>query len=256
MKPTTTVQIRKKEARTKRHAAEKFRRWIEEQRRRQMQAERDRRRKWLIFLLLMLLDTKPAQMLFPSFNRTPVPTPCADQLKLKKRKRADDETGERPAFDINEHIFFDYSTRPGEHHLHVVDGLTYEDILELNRIHRPHLFKTPAPIPGMPARYADARPHVWSLLDHLSSAYHRKDAITALKLLVSPEAHDWIDSCSASDDGWKELKRCRMKTPEMTVREFPRAAERWREQQRREAEERKREAKETLDNGPKPPKAD
>ncbi|NTH43009.1 hypothetical protein G6K98_00025 [Agrobacterium rhizogenes] len=231
--------------------------WIEALRQRQLRWERDRRRKWLLFLLLMLLDSKPAQMFFPSFDPDPAPTlPRTNRLRLKKRKKADDETGERPAFDANEHVFFDYSTRPGEHHLHVVDGLTYEDILELNRIHRPHLLKTPASIPGMPDRYKELPPHVWTLVEHLSSAYHRRDAITALKLVVSQEAHDWIDVCSASDDGWKELKRCRMKTPEMTIREFSRAAERWREEHHREAEEQKKEAKETPDNGPKPPGLD
>lgn len=255
MKPTTTAQIRKEEDRKKRRAAKDRRRWLED-RRREMQAEGDRRRKLLLFLLLMFLDSKPARLFFPPYDPAPVPPPASAAQPKRRRKRSD-ETGERPSFNHEEHICFDYSTRPEERHLHVMDGLTYEDIIDLDRTHRPYLFKTPAPIPGTPDRYSykEMPPHVWTLLDHLGSPYHRPDALTALRLVVNEKAHDWIDACATREGGWKELKRCRTKTPAMTLAEFPRAAARWREAQRREDEERKKESKETPDNGPKPPSA-
>ncbi|MDP9875259.1 hypothetical protein [Agrobacterium tumefaciens] len=138
-----------------------------------------------------------------------------------------------------------------------MDGLTYADIIALNKIHRPHLFQQPAPIPGMPNRYKKAV-HIWTLLDHLGSDYHRRDAIKALKLLVDESAHDWIDACAkgANGNSWRDLRICRRRTPEMTIYDFPRAAAWWRESVRREEEEKKRTAKDMPDDAPKPPGVD
>ncbi|MDP9628729.1 UNVERIFIED_ORG: hypothetical protein J2W85_000777 [Ensifer adhaerens] len=244
------------ENRKRRRVDEWFRRWTEELRRRQMNAERDRRTKWLLFLLLLVLDSKPVRSFFSLHDPAPAQTPLqAAQPRLRKRNQADDHVGKSPAFDINEHVFFDYSTRPGEEHLHVFDGLTHADIDELNRIHRPHLFSTPAPVPGMPERYAHEPVHIWTLLDHLGSDYHRADAVTALKLLIDESAHDWIHACTCGSEGnsWRDLRLVRQRTPAMTIAEFPRAAARWRDQLRREAEEKVKNRKpDNDDNGLSP----
>ncbi|MBB2823276.1 UNVERIFIED_ORG: hypothetical protein GGD59_006582 [Rhizobium esperanzae] len=255
MKPTRAVQIRKKEASKRRSAAERFRRYIHDLRRRlRLQDERDRRRKWLLVLLLALLESKPAQAFFPVVFAEPDPThqKREPQPTNKSEKRI---AADNPRTDDERRYLYDYAPRRGEEHLEVYDGLTYADIIANNKIHRPWLFPKFEPIPGMPERYADGPVHIWTLLDHLGSDYHRPEAITALKLSVGVESRDWIDACAAEVDGltWKDLRRqCRRRTPEMTIYEFPRAAARWREERRREGEERKRELKETPENGPKP----
>lgn len=249
MKPTTQIQ---KEDRKRRRAAEKIRCWIEQLRRRHMYQERDRRRKWLLFLLLWALESKPAQMFFPSPDLPLSPAP----EKAKKRKSEKNFTNaEETRTDDERRFLFDYAPRRGEENAEVMDGLTWTDIVALNRIHCPYLFKT-APIPGMPDRYKDNPPHVWSLLDHIGSDYHREDAITALKLLVDKEAHDWIDACSTGANGnsWKDLRLVHQRTPQMTIAEFPRAAARWREELRRETEEdrKNRPKRDDEDNGLSP----
>ncbi|MCB2403558.1 hypothetical protein [Rhizobium ruizarguesonis] len=254
MKPTA-AQIRKEETSKRRRAAERFRRLLEELRRRQMRAERDRRRRWLLALLLALLESKPMQVFFPVPFATPDPALPKQQPKPSRKSEEKTETADTRSDDERRYLY-DYSTRRGEEHLEVYDGLTYADIVEYNKVHRPWLFPTFAPIPGMPERYANEQVHIWTLLDHIASEYHRKNAIAALKLIVNQDAHDWIDACAASDEGWKDLTKCRRRTPQMTTHEFPRSAARWREEQHQEAEERKREAKETPDSGPKPPGLD
>ncbi|ARQ11020.1 hypothetical protein NXC12_CH03027 [Rhizobium etli] len=259
MKPTRAVKILKEEASKRLGAAERFRRYIQDLRHRQrMKDERDRRRKWLLALLLAMLESKPAQAFFPVVFAEPDPAYQKRQpqptKKSEKNVAADD-----PRTDDERRYLYDYAPRRGEEHLEVYDGLTYSDIIAKNKIYRPWLFPKFEPIPGMPERYADGPVHIWTLLDHLGSDYHRPEAITALKLIVGVESHDWIDACAAEVDGltWKDLRRqCRRRTPEMTLHEFPRSATRWRDEQRRETEERKREVDETPDDGLKPPNID
>jgi hypothetical protein len=237
-------RIKETKERKSRRVADQLRRWIEDLRRRQMQAERNRRRKWLLFLFLALLESKPVQAFFSMRGFTPLPVPrqMSRQRKSQKEKAANEDM----RTDDERRYLYDYAPRRGEESAEVMDGLTWTDIVALNRIYRPHLFRT-APIPGMPDRYKDKPPHVWTLLDHIGSDYHRKDALAALKLLVDGEAHDWIDACGKGANGssWKDLRTCRQRTPDMTISDFPRAAAWWRETTRREAEE-------NLKNRPKP----
>ncbi|MBB3408520.1 hypothetical protein FHT87_002423 [Rhizobium sp. BK316] len=248
----TVGQIQKEEYRKSRHAAERWRKWIKDLRRRQIQQqERDRRRRWLLALLLALLESKPVQAFFPLVLAEPDPPQQKRQpqppRKSPKKDGFDQRQDQRTEYDRL--YLSDCSTRYGEEHLEVYDGLTWGDIIKYNREHRPWLFPAFTPIPGMPDQYKDEPVHIWTLFDHLASDYHRPAAIEALKLVVDTESHDWVDACAAETNGltWKDLRRqCRRRTPEMTIREFPRAAARWREELRREAEERKKEAKETL----------
>lgn len=244
MKPNAAVH-RKEEDRKKRRAAEWVRRRTEELRRRRLQAESRRRRKWLLLLLLWALESRPVQMFFLSPGPAPRPAPAKGLPRKSEKKittvdmRSDDER----------RYLFDYAPRHGEESQEVYDGLTYADIVAYNRIHRPHLFPKLTPIPGTPARYANEPLHIWTLLDHLQYDFLRPDAISAIKLLVDPSSHEWIDACETRVQGssWKDLRHCRSRTPEMTIRAFPRAAVRWREERLREAEEKKRTAEETPD---------
>jgi hypothetical protein len=256
MNPSIAAQARKEESRKRRRTAERWRRWIEDLRRRKMQQQdRDRRRRWLLALLLALLESKPVQMFFPVLIVAPDPALSKQRPKPSRKSEEKSETVDTRTND-ERRFLYDYAPRHGEEHLEVYDGLTWNDIVAYNKVHRPWLFPKFVPIPGMPDRYKDEPVHIWTLLDHISSDYHRKNAIVALKLIVNRDAHDWIDACAASDEGWKDLPKCRRPTPEMTIYEFPRTAARWREDQRREAEERKKELKETPDNAPKPPGLD
>ncbi|MBN9981861.1 hypothetical protein [Rhizobium laguerreae] len=256
MKPITAAQTRKEESRKRRRAAERWQRYIQDLRRRQqMQAESDRRRKWLLLLLLWALESKPAQLFFPSPDPAPPPTTPKRSAARKSEIKAAVET----LSDYDRHYLYDHRPRRGEEHLEVYDGLTWNDIIAYNRIHRPHLFPAFRPIPGMPKRYADEPVNVWTLFDHMSSDYHRPDAIKALKLIVDSRAHDWIDACATEvgDLTYKDLRRqCKRRTPAMTLHEFPRAATWWRESVRREEEEKKRTVKETSDDAPKLPGVD
>lgn len=255
----TAAQIRKEETRKRRRAAERLRKWNEDLRRRKMQQQdRDRRRRWLIALLLTLLEFKPVQMFFPVHFAQAVPPEQKRQPKPSRKSEEKAETVDTRT-DDERRFLYDYATRRGEEHLEVYDGLTYADIVEYNKIHRPWLFPVFKPIPGMPKRYADEPTHVWTLLFEMQYPHARDEAIAALKLIVDPSSHDWIDACSkgAGNLTWKDLRKCRSRTPDATLYEFPRYAARWREDQRREAEERKREAKETPENNvPKPPGLD
>ena len=190
-----------------------------------------------------------------SFALDPAPPPAPALPRKSEEKIPDLELCD----DYDRHYLFDHRPRRGEEHLEVYDGLTYQDIVAANRIHRPHLSPKFIPVSGMPSRYAEEPVDVWELLDHIDSDYHREQALIALKLIVDPEARDWIDACAAEVGGltYKDLRRkCRQRTPSWTLYEFPRAAARWREEQRREAEERKQEVKEIPNNGPKPPGVD
>lgn len=256
MKLQKNRQMQEEHERKRRRATERFRRFLEDLRRRKMQQQdRDRRRRWLITLLLALLESKPMQMFFPIFavapdRALPKPRPKASRKSDKKSETVDTRTDDERRF------LYDYAPRHEEEHLEVYDGLTYADIVEYNRVHRPWLFPAFTPIPGMPKRYSDEPVHVWTLLYEMQHPHARRDAIAALKRIVDHSSHDWINACEKEIDGlsYKDLRRqCMRRTPEATLYEFPRAAGRWREEQRREAEERKREAKETPENnGPKP----
>jgi len=254
MTPNIPIQVRKEESRERRRAAERWRKWIEHLRRQQQQ-ERHRRRRWLIALLLAFLETKPVQMFFPvHFAEADPPR----QKRQSQRSRKSDEETATPdtRSDDERRYLYDYSPRHGEEELEVYDGLTWNDIVAYNRVHRPWLFPAFTPIPGMPPRYATEQVHVWTLLFEMQYPHIRPDAIAALKLVVDSSAHAWIDACKAEQDGlsYKDLRRqCMRRTPDATLYEFPRAAARWREHQRCEAEERKKEIKETPDNGPRPP---
>ncbi|MBY3387616.1 hypothetical protein ACC772_20095 [Rhizobium ruizarguesonis] len=254
MKPNAAAQIRQEEDRKSRRAAKDRRRSLEE-RRRQMQAERNRLRKRLLLLLLWLLESAPVRAFFDVQISLPHPTLQQRQPKPARKSAKNRDLGaeDDPRSEYERLYLCDRSTRYGEEHLEVVDGLTWNDIVALNRQHRPHLSPKFTPIPGMPGRYIAEPVHVWTLLDHLHYEFLRKDAIAALKLIVDPTAHEWIDACASTSNGWKQLCYCRGRTPHATIAEFPRASERWREEQRREADERKKEAKETPDNGPRPP---
>ncbi len=255
MKPPAAARIRKEETRERRRAAERWRKWIEDLRRRKMQAERDRRRRWLFALLLVLLESKPVQMFFPVLIVAPDPALPKQQPKPSRKSEEKSETADTRSDDERRYLY-DYACRHGEEEVEVYDGLTWNDIVAYNKVHRPHLFPRFVPIPGTPDRYKDEPVHIWTLLFEMQYPHARRDAIAALKLIVDPDSHDWINSCALTTDGWKDLTKCRRKTPAMTIYEFPRAADRWREEQRREAEERKREAKEKPDNGSKPPSLD
>ncbi|WVT72153.1 hypothetical protein QM996_11475 [Sinorhizobium chiapasense] len=238
----------KKEDRKTRRAAERIRRWLDDLRRRQMQAERERRRRWLLVLLLLLLESKPVQSFFLSAGPVPVAPPPPRTENPKRRKRLD-EFEERPPFDIAEHIYWDCSTRPGEAHLEVMDGLTWEDIVYLTRIHEPHKLKARTykeKVPGMPDRYSDEPPHVWTLLDHLREDFLRRDAAAALKTMLPDQDHGWIDACIGELGGWKEIRYCRSRTPDATLWAISRAAARWREERLREEEASKQHAEQAI----------
>lgn len=257
MQPTV-AQIQKEKER-KRTAAERWQRHLVDLRRRREQAERDRKKRlrWLIIMWLAILESIPTQLFFPVHfaamdtheqKRQPKPPRKSEEKSETADTRSDDER----------RFLYDYATRHGEEHLEVYDGLTHADIVKYNKIHRPWLFPKFEPVPGMPKRYASEPAHVWTLLYEMQHPHARGDAIAALKLTVDPVAHDWIDACEKEigELSYKNLRRCWSRTPEMTLHEFPRAAARWREDQRREAEERKRELKETQENGLKPPGLD
>jgi hypothetical protein len=256
VKPTT-AQSRKKETSQRRRLAERFRRLLEELRRRQQQLERDRRRRWLLALLLALLESKPMQLVFPVHFAAPYPALPKQQSSRPRKSEEKSETADTSTDDERRYLY-DYATRRGEEHLEVYDGLTYADIVAYNRVHRPWLFPKFVPIPGMPKRYADEPAHVWTLLFEMQYPHARDEAIAALKLIVDPSSHDWISACAkgAGDLTWKDLRKCWSRTPDATRYEFPRYAERWREDLRREAEEKKREVKEAPDSGPRPPGLD
>lgn len=259
MQPTAE-QIRKENQHERRRAAERWQRYLAELRRRQEQAARDRRKRllWLIMIWLTILKSIPTQLFFPVYfaEADPPQKKSQPQHGRKYRKKEDFDRRDDPVSDYDRHYLFDHRPRYGEEEQEVYDGLTYNDIVALNRIHRPWLFPVFEPVPGMPKRYADEPVHVWTLLYEMQHPHARGDAFAALKLIVDHTSHDWIDACSAEQDGlsYKDLRRqCMRRTPDATLYEFPRAAARWREDQRREAEERKKEIKETPNNGPKPP---
>jgi hypothetical protein len=260
MKPNTAAQLRKEEDLKRRRTAERWRKWIEELRRRQQRQERDRRRRWLIALLLALIESKPVQMFFPVHFAAADPPQQKRPPKAPRKSQKKDEFDNRddPLDEYDRRYLSDYSTRYGEENQEVYDGLTHEDIVAYNRVHRPWLFPVFKPVPGMPKRYADEPAHVWTLLFEMQYPHARDEAIAALKLIVDPSSHDWISACAkgVGDLTWKDLRKCRSRTPDATLYEFPRYAERWREEQRREAEERKREAKEAPESDPKPPGLD
>lgn len=246
--------------RKRRRAAERWQLYLADLRRRRDQAERDRKKRllWLIMMWLTLLESIPTPS-FPVVHFARLDTARQKQQPKpprKSRKKDSFDKREDPRDEYDRRHLSDYSPRYGEENREVYDGLTHEDIVAYNRIHRPWLFPAFKPTPGMPKRYMYEPAHVWTLLSHMTSDYHRADAIRALKLIVDPAVHDWIDACDKEIDGlsYKDLRRqCMRRTPGATLFEFPRAAERWREQQRREVEERKRDAKETPENnGPKP----
>jgi hypothetical protein len=243
------------EQRKRGRALERWQRYLAELRRRREQAERDRKRRllWLLMIWISILESIPTQSFFPAhFAAGDKP----EQKRQPKPSRKSEEKAEivDTRTDDERRYLYDYATRRGEEHLEVYDGLTYADIVAYNKIHRPWLFPAFKPTPGMPKRYSSEPVHVWTLLFEMQYPHCRPDAIAALKLVVDPTAHDWINACEKEIDGlsYKNLRQCWSKTPEMTVYEFPRAAARWRVEQRREAEERKKEAKETLAADPKP----
>ncbi|MND52877.1 hypothetical protein D3C80_439020 [compost metagenome] len=262
MQPTV-AQLRKEKDRKRRRAAERWQLYLAELRHRRDQTDRDRRRRllWLIMLWALILEAIPT----PTFFFARIPAADLPQQKRqskpsgKSQKKDEFDKHDDPRSDDERRYLSDYSTRFGEESQQVYDGLTYNDIVALNKIHRPWLFPVFKPVPGMPRRYADEPVHVWTLFYHMTSDYHRPDAIKALKVIADPAAHDWIDACSAEQDGlsYKDLRRqCMRRTPDATLYEFPRAAARWREEKRREAEERKKGIKETPNNGPTPPGID
>ncbi|MDR6820240.1 hypothetical protein J2X76_005437 [Neorhizobium sp. 2083] len=255
------AQLEREKQRKRRRAAERWQRHLAELRRRREQADRDRRKRllWLIMLWLTILESIPTPTFFPVAFAEADPPQQKRQPKPPRKSQKKDEFDNRddPRSEDDRRYLSDYSPRYGEESQEVYDGLTWNDIIAYNKVHRPWLFPASVPVPGTPKRYIDEPLHVWTLLDHLKHDFLRKDAITALKLLVDGDAHPWIDACAATTNGWKQLCYCRGRTPDMTIAAFPRAAALWREEQRREGEERKREAKETPENnGPKPPGGD
>lgn len=245
--------------RKRRRAAERWQRHLADIRRRREQAERERKRRlrWLITLWLMILESIPTPTFFAArFAETDTPRQKRQPQPLRKSRKKDEfDNRDDPRDEYDRRYLSDYSNRYGEENQEVYDGLTHNDIVAYNRVHRPWLFPKFEPVPGMPRRYANEPAHVWTLLFEMQYPHIRDEAIAALKLIVDPASHHWIDACLNEQDGlsYKDIRRqCRRRTPEMTILEFPRAAARWLEEHRREAEERKREAKETADNGPKP----
>lgn len=245
----------------RRRTAELWQRYLVELRRRRDQADRDRKKRllWLIMIWLAILESIPMQSFAPVvFADEDTQPRKREPLRPGKTPRKDEfDKRDDPRSEDDRRYLSDYSPRYGEESQEVYDGLTWNDIIAYNKVHRPWLFPAFVSVPGTPKRYIDEPLHVWTLLDHLKHDFLRRDAITALKLIVNAEAHPWIDACAATTNGWKQLCYCRGRTPGMTIAAFPRAAALWREDQRRETEERKREAKETPENnGPKPPGAD
>jgi hypothetical protein len=249
MKSKLTIQDQKHISRKLRGARDRWLKWIYDLRRRQDSAKRDRaRRRRLLLLWLWVLELVSIRTLIrlpdPPLHETPPTTMSKRKVKTTDVRSDDDRR-----------FLFDYAPRHGEEAQEVFDGLTWSDIVALNRKHRPHLFPEFKPNERMPDRYKDAPVHVWTLLDHIGSDYHRKDAVTALKLLVDKDVREWIDACATGANGssWKDLRMCRRKTPSMTLLEFPRAAAQWREDQDRATEESKRELAKSPDDGPTPP---
>ncbi|MGO6921258.1 hypothetical protein ACCS39_27385 [Rhizobium ruizarguesonis] len=254
MKPNAEqIQIQKEDRRKRHRFDERIRMYFENLRHRLLQ-ERKRRRKWLLLLLLALFESRPVQTFF-TIKLT------EQNLRQGNRKLQPSDAEKHNATtgmlsDDERRFLYDYAPRPGDEHLEVYDGLTHSDIVALNKIHRPWAISKFERIPGMPKRYADSAVHIWTLLDHLDSDYHRPQALEALKLIVDSDAHDWIDACTSEVGGltYKDIRRqCRRRTPAMTIAEFSRSASRWREERRQEIEELKREARETPENGPTPP---
>ncbi|PZM10168.1 hypothetical protein [Rhizobium tubonense] len=235
MKPNT--DIAEHERRKKRRADYWLRLWLNDLRRRQMKGKRHRRRKWLLALMLIIFGqiARPFAMTPPQ----PLPAPSLKPRPLMKKPTR------RKAFDLQEHVDRDYAPRTGEQAEELFDGLTSRDISQIRYEARPV-------IPGLPERYGKEWPHLFTLLDHLQYPFARQDAITVIKKMVSPAIHDWIDS-SVEEDGGKAIRRCRSKSPEETLAAMPRAASQWREQLRRDAEQRRLDAEEEQKNSSKPP---
>jgi hypothetical protein len=256
-------KIKKEKQRKRRRAAERWQRHLQELRRRRDQADRDRKKRllWLIMMWLTILESIPTPTFFDARSVAADPPQQKRQPNPPRKSQKKDEFDNRddPRNEYERRYLSDYSPRYGEGNEEVYDGLTYNDIIAYNRIHRPWLFPRFEPVLGMPKRYADEPVHVWTLLFEMQYPHIRPDAIAALKLIVDPSAHVWIDACKSEQDGlsYKDLRRqCMRRTPGATLYEFPRAAARWHEQQCREAEERKQGLKETPDSGPRPPGLD
>ncbi|MEZ2224542.1 hypothetical protein [Rhizobium sp. RCC_161_2] len=253
--PPQQVELEKK--RKHRRAAERWQRHLAELHRRREQADRDRKRRlrWLIMLWLMVLESIPTATFSPVILADEDARQQKRQPPRPRKSRKKDELDKRddPRSEDDRRYMSDYSPRYGEESQEVYDGLTWSDIIAHNKVHRPWLFPVFKPLPGTPQRYIDEQLHIWTLLDHLKHDFLRKDAISALKLIVASDAHPWVDACAALPNGWKQLRYCRGRTPDMTIAAFPRMAALWREEQRREAEERAKELKETPDSGPKSP---
>ena len=128
MREHTPVQ---KEDRKSRRAAERIRRWIEQARRRHAHQDRERRRKWLLLLLLWALESKPAQMFVPSPDLPMRPAPEKAKKRKSEKKFAD---AVETRTDDERRYLFDYAPRRGEENAEVMDGLTWTDIVALNRI--------------------------------------------------------------------------------------------------------------------------
>ncbi len=190
---------------------DKRRRWLEEIRRRRKLRDNQKRRFWAWLLFIQALDNLDRQVkafAVSLFARLTQPRrPSHPNIKNKIVR----------TFDMDEHIRRDCASRPGEAHLEIMDGMTHLDIQELKDRHRPR-------IPGLPARYDREWPHIWTLLDHLQYPWFRKDAIKALKMSTPRHVHAWVDECAMTNDGWKDIRKCRRETRDATVAAIQRVA--------------------------------
>ncbi|MBO9135152.1 hypothetical protein J5289_21720 [Rhizobium sp. B230/85] len=237
MKTILTAQILKEEARKKRRAEHRWLQYLEDIEQRKKQYERERRRLALLLIILLIIFSAPIKPVFIRIYSAQVPLALPPSRSLKKNERHSSE------FDYTLHIERDFAPRYGEENLEIMDGLTADDVAQIRRQHQPPKVK----IPGMPDRYADEWPHPHTLLDHLQHDFFRADAIAALKKITPAHVHDWLDQ-AAIGDGWKALRLSRQKTKEETLATMPLEAARWREDLKREAEERTRDEQNPKDS--------
>lgn len=88
-----------------------------------------------------------------------------------------------------------------------------------------------------PLRYREwgHRPFIGQIMEELTAAYWRHDALTALKLLSPREVHAYLEEAYASDLG--ELRQCLAHRDADIVRAFQNRAVLWEERKQREAEQ-------------------
>lgn len=205
----------------KRAAAEKWRRWLTELRRRQLRNEQEQKRYTRLLLMWLILLEFSGRVFHPiiyfAFRNSSIQSGPRDPISHKTR------------FDYGDYLNRDYSAPSEQHHLEVMDGLTYQNISQIRHEQR-------ANYPELPERYRHEWPHPHTLLFQLRWYPHmRNDVVGALKLSVPRTLHAWLDASLAEDGGYS-IRSCRRPTAEETFAAMPREARRWLNSKRQEAE--------------------